>query len=47
MIARRKTACNIGLAKLADGLNTNFYFAILLQFRRKDQNLAGKRSINI
>ena len=39
---------NIGLAKkLADGLNINFCFAIVLQFWRTEQNLAGKRSINI
>jgi len=41
--------------RLTNGLAKNrrtesfisFCFAILLQFRQKEQNLAGKRSINI
>ncbi len=28
-------------------LNISFCFAILLRFRQKEQNLAGKRSMNI
>ncbi len=39
---------SITLAKKpADKLKMSFYFAILLQFLRKEQNLADKRSINI
>jgi len=45
--APTSTAHNIGLAKNRRTDLLNFYFTILIQFQQKEQNLAGKRSINI
>jgi len=45
--AKTQNAFNIGLAKNRRMEVIELLFAILLQFRLTEQNLAGKRSMNI
>jgi len=47
LLGLKKAATNIGLAKNRPTEFIELLFAIMLQFRQKEQNLAGKRSINI